>query len=120
MKILALLFMLACSGAHADSWGEWSTLDRRLFVATVAMTAVDYRQTWASVPGSTRFVEANPMLGEHPSRGRIATAFALNVAAITFLSFELPKYRTIILGAKLTTESIAVIHNHMIGLRMNF
>ena len=90
-------------------------MDPSLGVALTLWTA-DFAQT-KSIPHNPPFYETNPIIGRHPSEGRINTYFALGYAVIPFLHHKLGnKYTFVVIGL----EANAVRHNARIGLNFNF
>lgn len=65
--------------------------------------------------------ELNPFLPNHPSTGDVDKYFALAIVGTAGLSYVLPqKYRRYFLGGVIVLESIVVLHNHSIGLKVSF
>ncbi len=76
--IIALVFALA---AAAGAGEKWTTTDVLLETTFVAGLAMDYAQTQHIARNPTKYTEENPILGEHPSKGRV-NAYYVGVGAL--------------------------------------
>lgn len=112
---LILLFPSLCFA------GDWTATDTTYQAAYTTLLAMDCAQTryGASHPG--RFEEVNPLLGKHPSKGRINNTCAAIGLGHFGVSYILP------LGARrlwqsggIIIEGYAVLHNKSIGVKMEF
>ena len=80
----------------------------------------DWSQTRQIARAPDRLHETNPLLGLHPSVGRVNTYCGLAVAA-NLAAFLLPKWpRRIWYAAVILIEGIAVTHNLTHGLSIGF
>lgn len=120
-----LLAVVLCKQAKADEhYGNFITTQPPLeFVFDAALTAD--MLTTADIH-NTKWVETNPLLGEHPSAGKIAAygaGVALIHAAITYemVSNDVPKpiiYVWELIGIGVEVSYTA--HNYRLGCKMRF
>lgn len=110
----ALAFSVTAS-AHAD------TTDAALLGGALAALAVDWGQTRAIAQQPMRYEERNPILGQHPSIGRVNSYFALAMIGTAGLALALPReHSRIFLGGLILLETAVVVSNHGIGIRARF
>jgi hypothetical protein len=92
----------------------------RLLLATSALailgdwlTTIDLARRGAS--------ERNPLLGAHPSVGRVNTLLGLAMVGHVAVASQLsPSARKVYLGAVTVIETRMVLHNRRAGLRFNW
>lgn len=117
MRALMLALLLIAWPVSARDWtGEeigWGA-------AAAAVRLADWAQTRNIVRNPDRFREANPIIGEHPSRGRVDGAFVLGSALLFGLAHYLPQYRKQILQWFVVLGAGVVARNAIIGVRMSF
>ena len=111
-------------GFHADeppvTDKTWRTEDEVRELAYFALLTVDIGTT---LDGATRagFSESNPIVGLHPTRGRILGAYALSAAGEYFGMRSLPQdLRSIAQWALMFFEGVAVQNNLGLDLQMRF
>lgn len=115
--LIALCFGMAVS-AHAQNW---STQDRALFSASSVLLVADWAQTRHIARNPHRFYEKNPILGEHPSLGRVNTYFATVLVANYFITDALsPKWRTAYQAGLIGVELVVIGNNKRLGIKMDF
>lgn len=123
---LLVIALAACKSAQADEhYGNFvSTQPALEFVFDAALTAD--MLTTAQIKNHPPLVETNPILGEHPSTGKIA-AYGLGVAtlhaAITYEMVSQGVPRAIINTWEVLSIGIEtgyVIHNYKLGVRIKF
>ena len=108
--ILSSLFCLFCS---------WTWQDTTREIIYTGLHVTDWMQTRQAI--SEGMKELNPILGEHPSMGKIDTIVGLSLMGHILISGLLPKpYRTIFQYITIGIESGAVIHNYNAGVRIEF
>ena len=108
--ILSSLFCLFCS---------WTWQDTTREIIYTGLHVTDWMQTRQGISGGMK--ELNPILGEHPSMGKIDTIVGLSLMGHILISGLLPKpYRTILQYITIGIESGAVIHNYNGGVRIEF
>ena len=117
MRALMLAILLI---AWPVSARDWTGEDIGWGAAAAAVRLADWAQTRNIVRNPDRFREANPIIGEHPSRGRVDGSFVLGSALLFGLAHYLPEYRKSILQWFVVLGGAAVARNARIGVRMRF
>lgn len=126
MKSVLLTAVLLLAPLAALAGGQWTDKDLvLLYIAEVAM-AIDRQQTLAFTrerlpDGSLRWHEANPLLGRHPSAGRINTHFAVAMVAVPLIAYSLGGGdRTMFLSVVAGIGVVNVARNYWIGVRFSW
>lgn len=119
-KFIGAVLLAAGLNANAQGLSDWSTLDKTLLAASTAAHIVDWGQTRTIAMNPDRWIERNPLLGDHPSVGSVNTYFISRLILIPVLAHYLPEYRTAILSLWLAIGVGYSGHNHNIGLRMTW
>lgn len=119
-KTIGAVLMATGITANAQSFSDWSTLDKTLLVASTAANVVDWGQTRTIAMNPDRWSETNPFLGKHPSVGEVNTYFISRLILVPVLAHYLPEYRTAILSLWLAIGVGYSGHNHSIGLKMSW
>ena len=116
-RLLFCLALLSCP-AHAD---DWTGTDTGLEVAWQVAHAIDWGQTRYIAKHPQDFRELNPILGDHPSVGRVNTYFiATGLAHYGISQWLSPSNRR---GWQTITIIFAVAtvsRNHQIGVKIDF
>ena len=95
-------------GYHSEK--KWDNADKTLESIFLALMAGDERQTEAAQRAN--LPEANPILGEHPSKTKIRSYFAATALAHMGLADLLPsKYRKVLQGLSVGFEGNVVNQN---------
>ena len=119
--IRAFLLALCLGMAQTALAQNWSTQDKSLFVTSSALLVVDWAQTRHIARNPQLFYEKNPILGEHPSLGRVNTYFATVLVANYFITDALsPKWRTAYQAGLIGVELVVIGNNKRIGIKMDF
>ncbi len=120
MKVIlaALLIAVLSAPARAD---EWSKTDIGLQAAATALMVVDWGQTLKAASQTDKYCEMNPILGKHPSRGRVNTYFATAIIGHAAISHILPQdyrriWQSVFIGVELAATSI----NYQAGVKIKF
>jgi hypothetical protein len=116
MLALAVLLGLPrlAAGQHRTA------LDYGLAVGSTALIVADWSQTLQLADNPRRWGELNPLLGRHPSEGRVNTLLSLAVIS-NGGALLLPKTpRRIWYAAVTALEAFAVIHNLSLGASIGF
>lgn len=118
-QALIFLALIALGGpAFAQNW---STQDKVLFATSSVLLVADWAQTRHIARNPDRFFEKNPILGEHPSVGRVNTYFATTLVLNYIVTDALPpKWRTAYQAGLIGVELYVVGNNKRIGIRMDF
>lgn len=149
MRLALLLLFLSCAGtANAEQprfFEDWERTDTVLLGSALALSAIDWGQTKyatretvttteirrfhtdgtetveTSTTTSRQYREENPFLGRHPSRGDVDRYFAIAALGTVALSAVLPtRYRRYFLTGVIVVESLVVLRNHHLGIRVAF
>lgn len=126
--VIAFLASIFSSPAHAES--DWTTTDTALQVTYSVLHVMDWLQTRQIAANPDRWHETNPILGEHPSKGKVDAYFATTLIAHTAISYLLPK-EVDALGYKVPARNIwqmvwigveagYVAHNYSLGIQAKF
>ena len=116
--ILAVLILLLSSVANATEldW-KWTKADTAIQATWTVLHIVDWSQTRQIAKEPRRFYEGNPILGRHPSVGRVDTYMALSAVANLGVAYALPKpYRRYFQVLSIGITGKCVILNFDIGL----
>lgn len=126
MRRVLLVAVLLLAPIVSLASEQWSTKDLwLLYLAEVAM-AIDHQQTRSFTQerlpnGEYRWHEMNPLLGKHPSAGRINTHFAVAMLAVPVVAYYLHgDDRTAFLSIILAVEAVNVARNYWIGVRFSW
>ena len=118
--VLAVLLGLG-SVAVAGPDSSWSRSDTVFEITALAIRMIDYGQTLDIAKNPDRYHELNPILGRHPSVGRVHTYFVTSQILHPVISYCLPKkYRRAFQMISIGMSSGLAIHNYNVGLRINF
>lgn len=116
--ILAVLFLSSCAG----KWGaDWSQADTNRQIGYTVLHMADWSQTRYIARHPKEYHEVNPVLGRHPSVGKVNTYFAVTGLANIWVSGALsPKYRKWWQYFCIGFEGGVVAHNASIGIKFDF
>lgn len=102
------------------SAGDWSEEDQQRQLALTALRVIDWGQT-LDIIESPDVHERNLLLGENPSRGKVNTYMsALIVGEWALAKHFSPQNRKKYQWVMIAVESLVVISNHRLGVRINF
>ena len=108
--ILSIFMCFFCSWSNTDSVRE---------ITYIGFHVTEWLQTRQGT--SMGMKELNPILGEHPSVGKIDTIVGLSLMGHILISGLLPKpYRATFQYVTIGIESGTVIHNYNAGVRIEF
>lgn len=135
MKIALIFILMACrTVCLADDWTTGDTVRQSIYTALVV---IDWKQSsWAQshprtetkctplnqcITISHEYIEANPILGTHPSQGKLNNLVAASIVGHAAISYMLPRgwregWQYVWIGI----EGEAVNHNRSIGIKMRF
>lgn len=127
MMRLLLAFAMSVLPLFAKAGDDWNTSQKMIGGAALAATFIDYGQTrWIAIHCNDRervncYGEINPLLGRHPSVGRVNTYFAI-VPALEFVIADnlSSEKRTVFLSAIAGLEIGITAHNAHVGYRISF
>lgn len=84
------------------------------------LTIADWSQT-RYIARHPEYHEVNPILGEHPSTGKVDKYFAASLLVKNGVFFALPeKYRFYWAGAQIGISAGLIAHNNSIGIKFDF
>lgn len=99
---------------------DWTNEELGWGAAAAAVRLADWAQTRNIVRNPDRFREVNPIIGEHPSMGRVDGVFILGSALLFAAAHYFPEYRRSILQVYVVIGSGVVARNASIGVKMSF
>lgn len=113
-----LILILCFIPAVATAADPWTKQDVALEATYILLHALDWGQTRQIARAPDRYYEAlNPLLGRHPSQGRVDAYFALSTIAHAGITHLLPaKYRPYWQGVTIGISGYCVGLNLSIGL----
>jgi hypothetical protein len=117
-----LLAILLCFPTVCLAWGDWSREDKNWFIASNVAIMAD----WATTRNMTRrysedYWERNPLLGRQPSTNRVDLHFVGFMIGNYFVAdYFQGKNRRLYLQIVTGVETVAVINNLSIGLKLEF
>lgn len=125
MKTLAaLLLFFSMSPVHAEPFEGWTNEEKAWFVASEVSQILDYQTTRNILyqkPSWKGYYEVNPLLGRHPSQGKLNIAEAVTVVGNYYLSDWLGHdNRLLWLRAHTAVELDFAAHNIRIGAEVRF
>ena len=99
---------------------HWTWADSSLMAAFLITRAADWSQT-RRIDDTPDLQESNPIMGDHPSDGRVDSFFTWTTAATVGLSLILPpEWRRSMLAGFSLANTVVVANNHRLGLRVGF
>lgn len=126
MRLILLCAILLLPAALRAQERAWSTADVSLLAAYQVVRFVDWRQTrniatQKNPDGTYVWHENNPLLGEHPSVGRVNTHYVLSAIGVTAVAHYLPnRYRRAFLTGAVVFEVAIVARNYHLGIAMRW
>lgn len=118
--LIGLIFMwVTMTTVHArDPWTQGDTYRE---IAALTLRAVDWQTTLDIAKNPDRYREANPILGDHPSVGRVNTFFIITTVIHPIISYYLPRdYRTAFQYISIGVSGTAATVNLWSGLKLQF
>ena len=98
---------------------DFDTQDIALELVFQAVLYADYRQTRVIAENPDKWIETNPILGDHPSKQRVRNYFIGAAIAHTGITALLPQgpYRTLWQVLSIGWEAGMVSANYRIGIK---
>ena len=118
MRIIALFTLLLLTAAPAAA-DNWTPAEKRWAAAAATLHLIDWGQT-RYIARSDRFYERNPILGRHPSSGRVDRYFLATAIGVGLAAHYMPRYRGAILKTYVVVQGLNVARNFRIGVRIEF
>jgi hypothetical protein len=123
--VLLLLLSIAARSKADENYGNFITTQPKLEFVFDAALAADMLTT-ADIKNHPPLIETNPLLGQHPSDGKIA-AYGLGVAALhAAITYEMVSQgvpKPIVTAWELigiVVEAGYTAHNYRLGMRIKF
>jgi hypothetical protein len=119
VRVLCLLgLLLFATNSFAE---DWTTADTLREVAWQVVNAADWGTTLEIARHPNEYKEYNPLLGHHPSVGKVNTYFIAGAVAHFGVSYLLPKeWRPWWQYASIGISGACAVHNLNVGLRIKF
>ena len=112
--IVILALFIATTASAKDKWTTKNTILQSTFAA---VTVIDWAQTLHAARNPDKFTETNPILGSHPSKGRVNAYFPLYIASHTYIATKIDEpYRTLWQSFYIIWEVDAVNNNRTQGI----
>lgn len=120
IKTTYLIMTLACFLGCATT-DKWTKAEKTKEVAWLILHAVDYSQTRYAMDRPDEFKEANPLLGDHPSEGRL-NLFALitGIGHVWLTDYVGKEYRSLFQNITLGFKTGTVVNNFYVGAKIEF
>lgn len=116
MAIFAALIMPPASAD--DRLPAWAS--RSAMITANLLIVTDWAQT-RYIADHPDYYEMNPLLGEHPSSGKVNKYFGRALLATNIIGYVLPKeWRGIWYLGVFSGQLSTVQHNYQIGIQMEF
>lgn len=121
IRAAAVLALLAPFGTVQAADDDWTMEERTTFAVSSVLLVADWAQTRQIVLNADSFHETNPVLGTHPSMGRVNAYFATALALNYVIGNSLPTgwRKAWFIGVQ-SVEANVVQHNLSIGLDLSF
>lgn len=121
MRTLLAVVILLSVPVTARGADEWTSGDTARQAVYLTLHVADWAQTRHIARHPEEFTERNPVLGEHPSVGRVNGYFAATALAHTAVSWALPRgwregWQYVTIGV----ESVVVARNYRLGVKFDF
>lgn len=118
MRYLTLLLSFIPSIAQADDWSRNDIYREALYLS---LLTIDCQQTRFGARHQERFEEGNPLLGKHPSVGKINNICVATGISHVLIAGLLPeKWRYAFQGFSIIIETGIVGTNYSAGVKWGF
>jgi hypothetical protein len=120
--LICLVFLVSAT-VHASDWTTGDTVRESIYMT---LHTIDYGQTRYSAKhphdaNQKGYKEDNPFLGNHPEQYEISRYFILTGVLHVGISYLLPReYRVPFQYVTIGVESIYVLRNYSIGVKISF
>lgn len=103
----------------ADS--DWTKGDTIMELTWQVINVIDYGQTMEISNNPDKWVEYNPILGEHPTNGEVNTYFIAGALLHVGIAYVIPKrWRPWFECITITSSSTCVVNNFSAGIKMRW
>lgn len=111
MKYLYIFILILISFSCAHKSEPWTTTEKTFAVASVLATAADTYTTLNMLDNPNNY-EMNPIMGKHPSDGRVILTMAATELILLAICHYYKDLRLFLLGSKTVINSYWAIHNN--------
>lgn len=106
--LLAIIFLVLTTCNPVYAFDEWTNRDTVTQAAYATVHGIDWLQTREIAEHPQSFYEKNPILGLHPTRGRVDVYFATTYLLHHGIAYVLPKeyranWQNVWIGLELAT-----------------
>ncbi len=120
-RTILLTFIIICMTSPLHAADCWDKTDIGLGITATALLMADLGQTHCIADNPQQFRERNPIMGSHPSRGKVDAYFAGSAIGLLAVAHFLPlKWRKVWLTGWIILEAGTVIANQSIGIGIRF
>lgn len=120
-EFLLALILLASSNVAFAEHDEWTADDTKRQAVYLVLHTIDWGQTRNIANNPKQYYEINPVIGEHPTTGRVNGYFLATALLHTGIAYVLPadwrksfQYVTIVIEAGVTNR------NRNLGVKIDF
>lgn len=107
--------------SNSLAFDDWSKRDYALEATWIAIHTVDWGLTLDIAKNPDKYHEMNPIIGRHPSVGKVNSyMFASTIIHPVFVHILPSKWRPYFQAFTIGISSACVINNFNIGLHINF
>ena len=119
--LLSFIIILALPNLSLAWKDDWTKADTIREVAWQVIHVIDWGQTLEIARQPDKFYELNPIMGKHPSVGKVNAYMAISAITHAGISYVLPKkYRVYYQWITFSVSSACIINNFNVGLRVKF
>jgi len=115
MKLLIILLSIFLTGC-----ATWSKGDKIREATWMVLHVVDYKQTQYAMERPDEFKELNPLLGDHPSEGRLNTFAVAGGLFHILVTNYLEEHRTVWQNITIGMKIVVVANNYYVGAKVKF
>ena len=109
LKYLSLLGVYILLITGCANVRPWTKQEKALLVASCLASVADVYTTMEVLDNGG--YELNPLVGKHPSDGKLITYMVTSQTLFTLLAHYLPDYRSLLLGSKAFVNAGCAMHN---------
>ena len=118
MLIMLIALLTPIPSLARDPWTKGDTYRE---ITAFTLRAIDWKTTRGIARNPDEYIEANPLLGEHPSVGKVNTYFIITSIVHPVISYYLPRdYRTAFQYISIGVSGTASVVNLWSGLEVKF
>jgi hypothetical protein len=120
-KLLYISFILLMLIPMSVNASDWTKTDTAVQLGYTALHVMDWGQTISIAKDKVKWYETNPILGRHPSQGRVNLYFASTLIGQAAIAYILPKeWRRTWQIAWIGIEASYVYKNYKVGIGVRF